>query len=331
MSKASLVRTGYLDESRKYPLVIEPNISSFNLVDWAQTNREFIEGQLQIHGAILFRNSGVRSVQLFERFINAVSGELLSYNERTSPRKPVEGKVYTSTDHPASEMIFLHNEQSYNVTFPKKIFFFCMRPAERGGETPIADSRRIFYRIDSRIRSRFIQDRYLFVRNFGDGFGLSWQTAFQTTDRSVVEGYCRNNDIEFEWKTDGRLRTKQVRRVAASHPSTGESVWFNHLTFFNISTLDRKIRDELIAEFKEEDLPHNTYYGNGSPIESVTLDLLRETYRSEAVLFPWISGDILMLDNILMSHGRQPYSGHRQVVVGMSEICRWDNLEAAAD
>ena len=51
----------------------------------------------------------------------------------------------------------------------------------------------------------------MYVRNYGDRLGLSWQEAFQTDDKRVVEEHCRRDSIEFEWKDENRLRTKQIR------------------------------------------------------------------------------------------------------------------------
>jgi hypothetical protein len=75
----------------------------------------------------------------------------------------------------------------------------------------------------------------------------------------------------------------------------------------------------MVAEFSDGDLPANTYYGDGSPIEPEVLDHLRAAYHAETVSFPWQQGDLLMLDNMLVAHGRAPYAGARQILVGMSE------------
>jgi alpha-ketoglutarate-dependent taurine dioxygenase len=205
-----------------------------------------------------------------------------------------------------------------------KIFFFCAKASEEGGATPIADTRRVFGRIANETREHLMERKYMYTRNFGDGFGLNWQEAFQTTRKAEVEDYCRNNRIEYEWKSGNRLRTRQVREVAARHPMTGEWVWFNHLTFFHVSTLDREIQEEALGSFAEEDLPNNTYYGDGCRIEAEVMEQLREAYESEKVRFDWKEGDILMLDNMLVAHGRDPYVGTRKVAVGMAEIWSWD-------
>src|SRR5262249_7212013 len=156
--------------------------------------------------------------------------------------------------------------------------------------------------ISAEKRARFLQKRWMYVRNFGDGFGLSWQTAFQTTNRVEVEEYCRRGDIQYEWKDHDRLRTRQGRSAIAPHPNSGVSVWFNHVAFFHVSTLEAETRNALLAEFKEDELPNNTYYGDGSEIGEDVLDEIREAYRRETIRFNWREEDVLMLDNMLTAH-----------------------------
>jgi alpha-ketoglutarate-dependent taurine dioxygenase len=319
VSPEAMVRAGYLHAGQTLPLVLEPAVEGVNLIAWATGHRDSVEQQLLQYGAILFRNfAGITSNE-FEQFCGALSRELLEYRERSSPRSRVSGRVYTSTDYPANQSIFPHNEHSYSLTFPLRLYFFCETPAAEGGETPIADTRKIFRRIDPQIRARFIEKKWMYVRNFGDGFGLSWQTVFQTTDKSVVEQYCRGANISVEWKEGDRLRTRQVRDAITTHPHTGEPVWFNHATFFHVSTLEPGIRRTLLVEFSEEDLPNNSYYGDGSPIEPEVLEHLRHAYAEESVSFPWQQGDILLIDNMLTAHARAPYTGARRILVTMAD------------
>ncbi|HEY2737285.1 MAG TPA: TauD/TfdA family dioxygenase, partial [Thermoanaerobaculia bacterium] len=105
-----------------------------------------------------------------------------------------------------------------------------------------------------------------------------------------------------------------------------EPVWFNHITFFHISTLPQEIREGLLAQFREEDLPNNTYYGNGSAIEAECLDILRQAYLEEKTALAWRRGDILMLDNVLAAHAREPFSGRREILVGMANAVERQDL-----
>jgi alpha-ketoglutarate-dependent taurine dioxygenase len=110
-----------------------------------------------------------------------------------------------------------------------------------------------------------------------------------------------------------------VRPAITQHPTTGEKVWFNHVAFWHVSSLPAEVREALLSVFSEDELPYNTYYGDGSPIEDSIVQEIREAYAEETIAFPWQKGDLLMLDNMLVAHGRNPFSGERKVIVAMAE------------
>lgn len=328
LSQEDLVRTERLAPETDLPLTLLPTVEDLNLIVWAGAHREWIQSLLLRHGGLLFRNFRISSPTEFQQFVTAVSGEPLAYKEQTSPRSRVQGNIYTSTEYPPEHVIFLHNENSYSSTWPLKIMFFCVIAPQEGGETPIADVRRVFARIPEKVRDRFARVGWMLVRNFGTGYGLPWQTAFQTEDREEVNRHCRANGIRVEWLSGDRLRIRQRRSAIRKHPVTGEQVWFNHATFFHVSTLAPEIRAGLQAELAEQDLPYNTYYGDGSRIEPEILDILRDAYLQETIKFPWNKHDLLLLDNMLVAHGRSSFRGPRQIVVGMSEPYSTDQENA---
>lgn len=320
-----LVRMRPLRPDGDLPLLIEPAVDGVDLAAWVAAHREPVEESLLKTGGILFRGFGIDSVPRFQEIVRALYGELLSYQDRVQPRSEVAGNVYTSTEFPPEHTIEMHNEASYAARWPLRIFFFCLLPSEVGGETPIADGRRILARLAPEVRRRFEEKGLQYVRNMGDGFGISWQTAFQTGDRGRMEEFCRENRVEVEWKGGDRLRTRSVRPAIVRHPRTGEAAWFNAAVSSHVSTLDPATRQALLSEYREEDLPKHVFHGDGSPIEPDLLEAVREAFREEAVAFPWQKGDVLLLDNMLALHGRNPYRGARKVVVAMAEpMSLWD-------
>lgn len=332
LSPQALVKTSFLAGAEAFPLVMQPQMANVNLAGWARENRELIEARLLQHGALLFREFDVQTVSRFEEFVRAVSPELLDYRERSSPRTEVTRGIYTSTDYPADQSIHFHNEQSYTKSWPMKLWFYCVQAAEQGGATPIADGRKVLGLIDPKIRERFLAKRVMYVRNYGDGLGLPWQTAFQTTSPSEAEAYCRQASIDFEWKDGNRLTTRQIFDTIATHPRTHEQVWFEHTAFFHVSSLEPTVREALLAEYGEENLPFNTYYGDGSPIEASVLNDIRAAYEQVGVRFPWQEGDVLLIDNMLMSHSREPFIGQRKIIVSMAELFpRRNNPNATGD
>jgi alpha-ketoglutarate-dependent taurine dioxygenase len=319
LSRNELVKSSFLDPERTLPLVIEPNMESVSLQAWVSNNMDFIERKLLEHGAILFRGFDLRDQADFSQSLNSTRVELMHYMEGATPRAQLGDRVYTSTEYPADQSIALHNELNYVITWPMKIFFFCVTPAQEGGETPIADVRKVYRRMNPKVIEKFTQKGWMLVRNFGDGMSLPWQTSFRMSDKLELEKYCRASHVEYEWKGENRLRTRQVRPAVRRHPKTGEMVWFNHVEFWHISSLKPEVRRLFLAEFDKEDLPYNTYYGDGTEIEDSVVEVIRAAYSEEAVKFRWERGDLLMMDNMLAAHGRSPFSGPRAILTAMGE------------
>lgn len=310
---------GPLRPAGSLPLLAEPGMKGVDLSEWAAQNRSLLEERLRADGAILFRGFAIEGIEEFERFMIGISGSLLEYTYGSTPRTLVGGQVYTSTEYPSHQEIPPHNEMSYSRDWPMKIWFLCLEAAPTGGETPIADSRRVYQRLDLGVRERFASRNVMYVRNYGGGLDVPWQKVFRSSDRSEVEAFCRTAGIAWEWLGEDGLRTREVCQAVARHPHTGETVWFNQAHLFHVSNLSPDERETLLSAYREEDLPRNAYYGDGSPIEGSVLEEIRGVYREESVAFPWKTGDLMMLDNMLTAHGRRPYSGPRRVVVGMAE------------
>ena len=319
ITQEELVTSSPLSPGQKLPLLIEPRVGRIDVAAWIASQREWIVSQLYTSGGILLRGFQIASVAEFEQVCRALSGELMEYSYRSTPRHTVEGHIYTSTEYPEDQNIPLHNENSYAGSWPMKIWFYCRQPAVTGGQSPIADSRRVFQRISPEIRERFAAKQVMYVRNYGSGIDLPWQTVFQTNTPAEVEAFCRAAQIDWKWEAGDRLKTWQVRQAVAQHPQTGEMVWFNQAHLFHITNLPADVRESLLETFGEEGLPRHSFYGDGSAIEPEALAEIRRAYEEETIEFDWESGDLLLLDNMLTAHSRRPYTGPRSVLVGMAE------------
>jgi alpha-ketoglutarate-dependent taurine dioxygenase len=317
-------------EGSTAPLVIEPEVENLDLADWAQGRRSLIETWLLKHGALLFRGFNVRTVADFESFAKTQCQELFGeYGDL--PREGLGGKVYGSTPYPSDQAILFHNESSHMHRWPMKIWFLCLKAAEQGGETPLVDCRKVYHALRPEIRERFAEKKLMYVRNYIEGLDVSWQSFFRTRDKEAVEEFCRKASIEFEWRNGNDLRTRQVCSAVSQHPRTGEDLFFNQIQLHHISCLNPAVRKSMQSDFDEKDFPRNVYYGDGSLIEDAVVDAVRETYRQVSVSFLWQAGDIVMLDNMLTAHGRNPFSGERKVVVALGEMIEKEEAERASD
>lgn len=310
------------------PLLVQGGSDGGNLggseavIAWYRDNLEFTERKLLEQGAILFRGFHFSSPSDFQRFVKSVSPNLLSYIDGNSPRQKLSRGIYTSTEYPPEYFISLHNELSYSYKWPRKLFFCCLIRPNHGGETPIADCRTTLRMLDPEVVDEFARKKVKYVRNLhsGDGMGPSWQATFETRNKGDVERFCKEASIAFQWKPGDVLRLTQIGPGVTVHPKTGERVWFNQASQFHPSTHPKDIYESLVALYKgnQEDMPQYACFGDDSLIDLSVLDHIREVSLKAAIVFPWQQGDLLVLDNVLMAHGRMPFSGPRRILAAMA-------------
>lgn len=314
-------------EGHDLPLVVEPAVPDLELSEWAEDHTERIEEELLVHGAVLFRGFGISGTAEFERFARTVCPRLFNENGE-HPRESIDGNVYTPTFYPREKQLLWHNENSFNHSWPKRILFCCQTPADRGGETPVVDSRRVLAALPPEIREEFVRKGVMYHRAYGTGLGLGWREVFQTEDRAEVEALCRAQRFEFEWRDDV-LHTRCVRPAVIEHPDSGEASWFNQAQHWHVSCLDPETRRSVEDLFAEGELPRNCYFGDGSPIDDDVMAAILDVYRDLEVSFPWARGDVLLVDNVLAAHGRNPFAGNRKILVAMGDMCDFDAVGTA--
>lgn len=303
-------------------LAITVDVDGLALDSWLQTNAAHLNRLVQERGAVLVRGIEIRGTKKLGRALSAIFAEpLIEYSYRSTPRTRMRGRIYTSSEYHPDETISQHNENAYSNDWPMYIAFYCVEAAALGGATPIADSRKVYDSIAAEIREEFERRGLLYVRNYGD-VDLPWAEVFQTENREEVEAYCRDNAIEYEWLRDSDLRTKQHCAAVYAHPRSGERLWFNQAHLFHISSLSAVHRDNMLRIYRKDDLPRNVYFGDGGEIDSDALAQVRKAYEDNKIAFDWQENDLLMLDNMLYSHGRQPFRGERSVLVGMAKRFR---------
>jgi alpha-ketoglutarate-dependent taurine dioxygenase len=283
--------------------------------------RESLLAKLHASGALLFRGLSKLTNPEFARFAREFAGrELLSYVAGASPRTQLGEGVYTSTEYPSDFTLPLHNELSYTFEWPEYLFFYCVTPAAAGGETPLADSREILKRLDPAIVDRFRSRGIRYERRLDDGREnqYSWEAAFETDDRTVVENYCRKGDVEFRWNDDGSLSLSEIRPATAVHPKTGEEVWFNQADGFHPSVFGEEFYREYLSDPGKHRLRLNVRFADGGEIVVADLTRIRCVINELASPVLWQQGDVLVVDNMLACHGRNPFTGPRKILLAMA-------------
>jgi len=239
--------------------------------------------------------------------------------EAFAPRRRYAQGVYSSSKWPPNQPMCMHHELSYALEPPSLMLFACLTAAASGGATPVADSPAVLDALPADLVERFQQAGWLLIRNYNEDIGASLADAFGTDDRGAVESYCRAHAIDFEWRPDGALRTRQRRSAVVPHPINGRRCWFNQIAFLNEWTLDPELREYLVDVYGEDALPFNTRFGNGDPIGADIVQTINETYQAHTVCERWEAGDLLLVDNIRTAHARESFEGPREVVVAMAD------------
>ncbi|WP_439686107.1 amino acid adenylation domain-containing protein [Cupriavidus oxalaticus] len=316
---ASQVRLRPLRAGEAFPIVIEPAVPGLDPVAWAARSRELVAATLHRHAGIVFRGFDLPGPQAFEAFAEAMHPGLYgSYGDL--PKKEGGRNTYRSTPYPERQMILYHNESAHLERWPRKQWFFCELPSAVGGATPIVDCRELLRRLPPALAEAFARRQLMYVRTFTPRLDVDWRDFYKTGDRAEVEARCRAAGIDCRWLDGDVLQTRTVCPAIVSHPVTGERSFFNQVQLHHVSCLEADVREDLLEMVGLERMPRHVMFGDGTPIPDEAMALIGELYEACAVRFDWQRGDVVMLDNMLAAHARDPYEGPRKIVVAMGDM-----------
>ncbi|SFO04242.1 Taurine dioxygenase, alpha-ketoglutarate-dependent [Pseudonocardia ammonioxydans] len=286
---------------------------------WVERHGEGLRDLVDDHGAVVVRGLGLRTVADVSGVAARLGSGCYVEREAFAARTVLSDGVYSATPWPSRQLMCAHHELSYVLEIPATLMFACLHAPGSGGTTPLVDTARVVEELPADLVERVERQGWILTRSYGDDIGASWEQAFGTADRSEVDWYCRSNGIATEWLTDGGLRTRQRRYGVLIHPVTGERVWFNQIAFLSEYAMDPEVREFLLEMHGPEGLPFTTRFGDGSPIPQDVIDQINAAHDRHAVCEPWQDGDLLVVDNLRVAHGREPYTGEREIVVAMTD------------
>jgi alpha-ketoglutarate-dependent taurine dioxygenase len=320
------------------PLFIEPaalrasDVSAF--LQWVTEHRSDLDALLLEHGGIIFRGSPIASSAEFSQFAQILGPYGGDYSGGASARNKIVGNVMEATRLAKEIKIPLHQEMCYLRDYPGRIAFYCVTPAAKGGETIIADMRRFTRELPEAIRRKLQATGISVVRNFAAPADdanervedhpdqRSWKFAFYTDTREAVEATCASKGMQALWNDDGGLTVRNTFTAFTRHPVTGDLLYRNvaHVdpgAGFS-ANLPEARRQRVEAMLARQTLRTGYYFGDGSPISSSESAQLRALFDELELSWNWRPGDIMLLDNLLTAHGRNPFEGEfRNVQVAL--------------
>jgi Taurine catabolism dioxygenase TauD, TfdA family len=245
-----------------------------------------------------------------------------------SPRKAITGNVLESTRIGENLKIGLHSEMAYMKSFPPRIAFFCKTAASIGGETIIGDMREFMKLMPQDLREKLEAADIQVVRNYAQPTARSasasfdhpdqvgWDAAFFTDDPREVENSCRQLGIRPLWNEDGTLTLIETMRPFTDHPVTGERIYRCNLHLKE--PLSGPGFAKLNQEIRAKQAHRSGYYlSNGEELSDAEAKTIKDLYSRVELSWRWQDNDVLILDNLQVSHGRNPFSGPREVMVAL--------------
>jgi hypothetical protein len=296
---------------------------------WFRDSEGAIDALLSEVGALVFRGFPVASTEDFGAAIGHYSEPSFGYIAGSAPRRPLAGKVFEATSAPSTMRIYLHQEMAYLPNFPNRLAFFCRMPSVTQGETLIGDMRRITAEMDPDVSRRVDEHGVLYTRNlrdrrrstgdaYFDAVHRTWQEAFATEDPDKPLRDASGMGLGAEWLDDGSLSLTYRGAGFCNHPKTGERLWFNQLTTQLLGPHNTENFDRYIRQYGATGrYPYMAAFGDGTPITPEIAQTVTDTLRRCEVVFPWSSGDMMLIDNFRVAHGRNSFTGRRDVQVAL--------------
>lgn len=321
-------------------------LSSEPLTAFVTAHLPELREALLVHGAVLLRGFQLTQAEAFAEVAELVGGPLGSQYEGPSPRKLLSGSVYTASEVPGPMVVAEHAEMSYLPEMPRHLFFWCKTPAAVGGATTLADGRRVLAELDpARVGPLLeaplrIRRRHARPRGFHDPFELKrWPSTFGAGDLSALSARLAALGVTARFEADGALTLESRQPAVRAHPETKERAWLNHLLVFHASapaaTLESAVRNERdlraaalypvayayrkLMPLLGREVATDVRLDDGAPISDETLGYVRSVVDRVAVPVQWQRGDLVIVDNHLVLHGRRPFWGKREVAVAWSD------------
>jgi len=296
---------------------------------WVKDHREQILEQLAESGAVLFRGFGLESAQDFDAFIRAFEFEPFTYDESLSNAVRINKTdlVFTANESPPSFNILLHHEMAQTPIYPSKLFFFCEKAAEKGGQTPLCRSDVLFELLQEHVpafAAKCESDglKYTTVmppeNDPESGMGRSWKSTFSVETKEQAEQKMRDLGYTWQWEEGDVLRaTTPVLKAVRELPETGRQAFFN----------------QLIAAWggwkdKRNDPSKAIRHGDDSPLDPDAMSKAIELSEEATVDLPWRAGDVALVDNYVVMHGRRPFEGKRSVMASLVRGNTYDDAKA---
>ncbi len=296
------------------------------------SSRDHAHTLLLEHGAVLVRGLNWDNARGFGEHVGKLLGPLRAPYGGVGVKRSLAPGVYAADELPARYEILPHQELAYLPHPPRWMALGCLRAPEHCGETTLARASDLTADLAEDIRAELMERGLRVTRRYRSPKPwhrrvnavrrviTTWDLVFETSDPEEVTRIATEHGLAPSWDEDHTLTLTTELPAFRPHPVTGEPQWFHqaHLYCSNhaYQGWTGALAFRLFRSLPLVAFPQITF-GDGGSLPPATVDHLVEVARAHRVSHPWERGDLLLLDNHVVLHGRLPHRGPRQVLVAL--------------
>lgn len=286
---------------------------------WIRQNREQIDQALWSDGFVLFRGFDVGGVDGFEDCA-ASACDTLYKHYGDLPLASASENVYFATPYPKHLEIQFHNEASHTQSWPSRQLFFCLEPAPAGGEWTLSDGREVVKQLPPQMLQRFREQGLVYRRRFIRGLDASWQQFFKVESLQELRDKIAPSGYEVDAPSDNDVTVSYRTKAVLDLPERDTAAWFNQILLHHPDALPAEVDGMLSKHFRRDQFPRTVFFGDGSSIPAEWIRTIDQVLTACSVRIQTQLNDVLLVNNLLMAHGRLPYTGNRQVRVALGDM-----------
>lgn len=291
---------------------------------WFAQCRPVVDALIVQHGAVVLRGFPVSETDDFVALTAEFPGFQGDYAGGRAPRSAIKGQVMEATRLAASVQLTLHSEMAYMRDYPKRLAFFARKLAAQGGETTIGDMRGLIDDLPPATVAKLQQHKTRMATNYGpksDSLQTTyahmdlrgWNHSFFTEDPLEVERLCAAKGLTPIWNDNGSLTLLTPLDPFVPHPVTGQAMYRSV-----IHVRPQSQSDELTRQIRAtQKHPTGATLGHGEALSAQELQAIDAACAARTVHWPWQAGDVMLVDNLQVWHGRNPYEGERETQVAL--------------
>lgn len=303
-------------------------------IEFIREKKSQLNGWISEYGSLILRNFGKYTPEDLSLILNEFDMKETTYLGGMGPRTKLGSRVYTASDVSNRWEIKHHQEMAYQKEFPDWLMFYCKTPPLVRGETYITGIRNITNELQIPLVEKFEKHGLLYTAYYHDQarsvrekfkkvipiYNPTWQKSFGSNSRTKVNAECKKRGLTTTWMKNGDLKTSSILPAFRDHPITNEKLWFNSATAIHFNKQSQKTDYGDLAYYiytilypDKGKLPMNVYFGDGSDIKYSELESIYKLYQENTYKHCWKEGDLIIIDNRLVAHGRNTFRGEREI------------------